>query len=90
MHQANETVAVTDQASTTNRNQPAELEIKLNDVIRLKKPYCPSEGLRLQVGIVVEVLGNGSLFAVKFNNYENVCDFGRSLIAEVIPDPLDS
>lgn len=90
MNQASQTVADTEQASTTNCNQPGDLEIKLNDVIRLKKPYCPSEGKRLQVGIVVEVLGNGSLFAVKFNNYKNVCDFGRSLIAEVIPDPLDN
>jgi hypothetical protein len=78
------------QASTTEINPAPALEIKKTDVVRLKRPYCPREGLRLQVGIVEEVLGEGTLFGIKFNNYPNVCDFGRSLIDCVIPDPLDT
>lgn len=78
------------QASTVEINPAPALEIKKDDVVRLKRPYCPRDGLRLQVGIVDEVLGNGTLFGIKFNNYPNVCDFGLSLIDCVIPDPLDT
>lgn len=78
------------QANTSAVKPTPALEIKETDVIRLKKPYCPREGLRLQVGIVAEVLGEGTLFGVRFNNYPNTCDFGLSLIDCVIPDPLDT
>lgn len=81
-----------DQAAKREVNPNPAPQIKLNDVVRLKKPYYPAGRgrLRLEVGIVVEVLGNGSLFGIKFNNYPNVCDFGLSLIAGVIEDPLSN
>lgn len=78
------------QANTTEVKPAPALVIKLGDVVRLKKPYQPGRGKRLEVGIVQEVLGNGTLFGVKFNNYPNICDFGLSLIAGVVPDPLDA
>lgn len=64
--------------------------IGVGDVVTLTKPYKTyfrGAELSLSSGRVEEVLGGGTLIAVRFAEYPNVCDFGVSRIASVMSLP---
>ena len=71
-------------AESSERSIDAADNPTKGDVIFLRKPYCPnSDGSEkpLECGVVVEVLGNGGLFGVRFANCPTVLDFGIDSIA---------
>lgn len=64
--------------------------IGVGDVVTLTKTYKTyfrGAELTLSRGRVEEVLGGGTLIAVRFADYPNVCDFGVSRIASVMSLP---
>lgn len=75
----------------TDCNLTVELPpIGVGDVVTLTKPYKTyfrGAELSLSRGRVEEVLGGGTLIAVRFAEYPNVCDFGVSRIASVMSLP---
>ena len=55
----------------------------VGDKVRLKRPWTVMWRGRYRtyrVGVVEEVLGDGTLFGLKFSSYPNTVDMGRSLL----------
>jgi hypothetical protein len=56
---------------------------KVGDRVRLKKPRTmlwQGRYRTYRVGVVEEVLGGGTLFALRFSTYPNTVDMGRALL----------